>query len=289
MVNTYIVEGGLGKCVSFSAVIDSLVKKDNDKIQIYTPYHEIFANNPKVKLVFDANTINIQDERILSSSNIINCEPYKTNFLKGEEHIIERYCKILGIKYDVEMRPKLFTEYVKQQADKLLEDNQIYGKYMIVQFSGGQSLINKITNSVYNNSDPGRNYPFWLAQSLINKLKQDNPDRTILHFGFSNEPRYDNVTMLETAVPIWHEIAKKSEGFIGIDSCLNHLSSSAEMNGVVIWGSTRFNQFGYSNNVNINYYFQDNWEENKFNALDPRNIMVDPDTIMELYKEKING
>jgi hypothetical protein len=49
MLNTYVVEGGVGKCTAFSALIPELRKKS--EVQIYTPYIGCFANNPDVKLV----------------------------------------------------------------------------------------------------------------------------------------------------------------------------------------------------------------------------------------------
>jgi len=290
MLNTYIIEGGIGKCVTFSAIIDALVEKNKNQIQVYTPYHEVFGGNPNVKWVFDSNTINLQqDERILNSDNVIYCEPYKTNFIKGQEHIIERYCKLADVEYNENMRPKMYTQHVREEAHKQLRDAEIDGKYMIVQFTGGQPPISTdMSKIVYNSTDAGRNYSHWLSQTVINKLKEDNPSRTIIHFGFPNEPRYENTLMLNTSFAVWHELIKGAEGFIGIDSSLSHMASSAKIKGVVIWGSTRFNQFGYSENTNVNYYMQDNWNETKFNPLDPRNSMVDPEKIVNLYKEKIN-
>ena len=32
-MNTYIIEGGIGKQVAFTVIIDALVKKDKEKIQ----------------------------------------------------------------------------------------------------------------------------------------------------------------------------------------------------------------------------------------------------------------
>jgi hypothetical protein len=48
-MNTYVVEGGIGKCTAFSALIPKL--KQKSEVQIYTPYIQCFANNPDVKLV----------------------------------------------------------------------------------------------------------------------------------------------------------------------------------------------------------------------------------------------
>jgi hypothetical protein len=41
-LNTYIIEGGVGKCAAFTALIPKLKEKDGQAIQIYTPYVDIF-------------------------------------------------------------------------------------------------------------------------------------------------------------------------------------------------------------------------------------------------------
>ena len=58
-MNTYIIEGGIGKQVAFTAIIDALVKKDKEKIQVYSPYVDIFGGNTNVKFALDANTIHL--------------------------------------------------------------------------------------------------------------------------------------------------------------------------------------------------------------------------------------
>ena len=69
-MNTYIIEGGIGKQVAFTAIIDALVKKDKEKIQILSPYVDIFGGNTNIKYALDANTIPVHDKRILDSQNI---------------------------------------------------------------------------------------------------------------------------------------------------------------------------------------------------------------------------
>jgi hypothetical protein len=67
MLNTYVVEGGVGKCTAFSALIPKL--KEKSEVQIYTPYIGCFASNPDVKLVLE-QTLPLQDARIMASDNI---------------------------------------------------------------------------------------------------------------------------------------------------------------------------------------------------------------------------
>ena len=78
---------------------------------------------------------------------------------------------------------------------------------------------------------------------------------------------------------------KGAETFVSIDSCLQHFSPSAKKSGVVIWGSTRWIQFGYSHNKNLHFHMGDKWDEAKFNDSDPRNNMVEPKLIIDNLKK----
>ena len=72
-LNTYIVEGGVGKCTAFTALISKLKQKAD--IQIYTPYVGCFAGNPNVKMAFE-QTLPLQDPRIMASNNIFYSKLY---------------------------------------------------------------------------------------------------------------------------------------------------------------------------------------------------------------------
>ena len=167
-MNTYVVEGGIGKCTAFTSLIPKL--KQKSEVQIYTPYIQCFANNPDVKLVLE-QSLPIQDPRIMASDNIYYCEPYKSNFQFGKQHIIESYCNLHDVEFDVNMKPKLYTEHLKENVDKWLKEKEI-SKYILVQFSGGQSPL--IYNGQYNNINPNRNYQPFLAQDILTLEGDDN-------------------------------------------------------------------------------------------------------------------
>ena len=281
MLNTYVVEGGVGKCTAFTALLPKLKKKS--EVQIYTPYIDCFANNPDVKLVLE-ETLPLQDPRIMSSDNIFYCEPYKSNFQFGKQHLIESYCEHHGVKYDKSMLPKLYTEQHKESVDKWLADNKIE-KYILIQFSGGQPKWNYADNVQYTNINPNRNYQPYLAQQLINMLQEEYKDTTIINCVLPNEPHYLGTIRCDLHWAQIHEMLKGAETFVAIDSCLNHFSPSANKKGVVIWGSTRWTQFGYDQNINLQFHMQDKWDETKFNDSDPRNNMVEPRSIIDNLKK----
>ena len=280
-MNTYIVEGGIGKCVAFSALLPELRKKS--EVQIYTPYIDCFANNPNVKMAYES-TIPLQDPRIMASDNIYYCEPYKSNFQFGKQHIIESYCEHHGVKYNSSMRPKLYTDHHKESVDKWLKDNEI-GKYIMIQFSGGQAKWNYGDNVQYQNINPNRNYQPFLAQQVVNMLLEEYKDTTIINCVLPNEPHYQGTIRCDLHFSQIHEMLKGAEGFVSIDSCLQHFSASAEKHGVVIWGSTRWTQFGYSHNKNLHFHMGKKWDESKFIDSDPRNNMVDCKIIVDQYKK----
>ena len=288
-MNTYIVEGGIGKQVAFTAIIDALVKKDKEKIQVHSPYVDIFGGNTNVKYALDSNSIHLQDKRILDSQNIFHCEPYKTNFIKGEYHIIQSFCKLFGVKYDEKMRPKMYTDHYKNDAKKIAGDDN----FIVVQFSGGQAPAGFNPSNSYNSNDPTRNYHPHLAQKVVNLIKEKYENLKILNFSLPNEPNYEQ-TVKPKLIPFaqWHEILKlpNCKGFISVDSCLNHFARSVGRKGVVIWGGTRWIQFGYKENINVNNWWNEwyEWDEEWFEPQDPRIIQEDPSELVD-YFEKIYG
>lgn len=281
MLNTYIVEGGVGKCVAFTSLIPKLKKKS--EVQIYTPYIDCFADNPDVKLALE-ETLPLQDPRIMASDNIYYSEPYKSNFQFGKQHLIESYCELHNVDFDKSMKPKIYTDRHKDSVKEWLDKNEIK-KYILIQLSGGQSKWNYTDGVQYQNINPNRNYQPFLAQQLVNMLLEEYKDTTIINCVLPNEPHYQGTIRCDLHWSQIHEMLKGAEGFISIDSCLNHFSASAEKHGVVIWGSTRWTQFGYCHNKNLQFHMIDKWIEEKFIDSDPRNNMVEPKLIIDEYKK----
>ncbi len=283
MLNTYVVDGGIGKNIAFTALIPKLAERDGQAVQIHTPYLDCFAFNRSVHMAYE-QTIPLTDHRMASSDNIFYSEPYKSNFVKGGQHLIESFCEILGIEYSADMTPKIYTSHLEERADAWLEKAGISGKFMVVQFSGGQAPIN-FQGGPYQSIMPLRNYPQFLAQKVIAALKAEYPNIEIIDFSLPNEPQYSGAIQYEEHWAVMHEILKKAEGFIGIDSMLQHMSASAKKSGVVIWGQSRWTQFGYSHNKNLSFHMKGKWDESKFDEADPRNVCVDPDVVVKAYKE----
>jgi len=281
MLNTYVVEGGVGKCCAFTALLPKL--REKGEVQIYTPYIDCFRGNPNVKLALES-TLPLQDPRIMASDNIFYCEPYKSNFQFGKQHLIESYCEHHDVEFDTTMVPKLYTDHHQESVKKWLDDNKI-GKYIMIQFSGGQPKWNYADGVQYQNINPNRNYQPFLAQEVINMLLEEYKDTTIINCVLPNEPHYQGTIRCDLHWAQIHELLKGAIGFVGIDSSLQHMSASTKTPGVVIWGSTRWIQFGYTHNKNLHFHMKKRWDETKFNDSDPRNNMVDSRRVIDTFKK----
>ena len=183
MLNTYFVEGGVGKCTAFTALIPQLKKKS--EVQIYTPYLGCFGGNPDVKIAFEG-TIPLTHPDIMASDNLYYSEPYKSNFQFGKQHLIESYCELHGVKFKSSMKPKIYTEQYKEKVAEWLKVNKI-GKYILIQLSGGQPQMGFNPNNQYTNINPNT-----IGSSILGNRPEDYSSDIFTNL------RYEDLKMAHT-------------------------------------------------------------------------------------------
>ncbi len=253
-MNIYLVEGGIGKHVMFSSLISKLGK--NEKIIIVSGYPDIFINHPRVELSVTYDHPGLYDKYIKNSeNNILHSEPYYSNYVKGDQHMILSWCRLFGEEYNSTTLPELYTsEEIDKEAKKFSKEN---GKFIIVQFSGSQSPMNFDQTPYHTNNRFGqiKDYPRVLAQKLINNIKIRWPHFKILNYALPNEEhfRLENCITIEAPFIFYASLLQYCESFVAIDSSLQHFSGNMflEKKGVVLWGATGPTQLGYSKNINI--------------------------------------
>jgi hypothetical protein len=97
--NLYALTGGVGKAVLFTNLIEDLSKKDKNLISIVSPFftNELFTYHPLVHSVIDMAKIDHfynestfdRDQMSKYFEDIIFFEPYLSNYLKSEQHLID--------------------------------------------------------------------------------------------------------------------------------------------------------------------------------------------------------
>ena len=275
--NIHLVEGGLGKHLQFTALFDGIVEKYKENLCIISSYPTTYAHDERVassELSYIAPVLKNNNFYFQQYNNIIFNDPYKTtNFLKGDKHIIKAWCDLYEIESE-DLLPDFRIDTRRERAIK--SDILKLGAFILVQFTGGQGIQNE--NQLYDVENLGRNYK--KGQEVINLLREAMPEINIIVFGHNNENNhFENTWSFNEALPTFFYnkedfmiLAKYCLSFITIDSALQHMCSNKNFNkkGVVLWGSSSPEMFGYEKNKNLRSKY-------------PNSVFIEPQKIVDNF------
>lgn len=253
--NLYVVQNGIGKVSLFTNFIDELCERDGMDISILSPYPELFSQHPRVKSNL---LLGVSNHEVLNEyfNEIIYVEPYLSNYMKGNEHILVSWRYLLGLKTEnfddytevfTDDSAKKYYENVKQHLQK---------PYIIVQLKGGTTVYN---DNKRDDNMVMRNYinEYDLIKSIHDSFKNHYIMVVKTHNDIYDE-RVDKLericTLEDESLLVIQEMINNSETFVSIDSCIQHLSCNREnpKKGIVLWSNvTKPNQIGHNLHVNI--------------------------------------
>ena len=256
MPDLHVLDGGVGKHIMFTALVDKLYEKNKQKLVINSAYPEIFTYSPYVadsrtminEIIFDTyyNYFRNYDK-------IFHYDPYKSDFLKGQKHVLKKWAEMYEIELE-NYRPN-FAINTEREVE-LLPHIQKINKFVLLQFTGGQGVM---TNH-YDKNNFGRNYKY--GQDLIYLLQEQYPTHIFIVFGHDNErSEYIGETKFndQGGSPLFKNredfmiLSKYCDFFIAIDSALHHMCANRTFNkkGLVLWGTTKPEIFGYPDLTNM--------------------------------------
>ena len=267
--NLYFVLGGLGKQIAFTSIIENIYKQTKNKLCIASCFYPIFKHHPKVAKQFlyeNSFLTETSHHHYKKYNNIIHKDPYNSNFLKGDMHLIDSFAELYGVKEYVK-EPDL---YINKQLEKKLKPEIIkLNKFIIVQFHGGESNI-----------ELNRGYDY--GQEVVNTLKNKYPFMNILNYRLEHQPKLIGcLDMPNESYETFMIYAKYCYTFISIDSSLMHICSNRHFNekGVCIFGISSPKMFGYEKNINLRSNYPDS------NEIDPKLIIEN----VEKTFDNLNG
>ena len=243
-----IIGGGVGKHIAFSSLIPSLREKYGD-ITLVNSYPMIFHNNPDVYRNYTTDHQFLYEDH-LSDLDVYKVEPYDSNeYRKEKMHLIDTYAKLLKLdKYD--KTPKLYISKQEEAETINFINNNIKTNYILLHIFGGVSLYTP--QNVNQKQSFSRDYPIELAQELVYKIRQKYPGLAVLQIGFQTEPMLKDVININNApIRSLFPLVKYCKTFIGIDSCVQHISAAFNKKGIVLWGGTDPTKLGYDHNINL--------------------------------------
>jgi hypothetical protein len=255
----FVAEGGIGKVICSTAIIKRLAEEfPEKKIIVMTGYPDIFMYNPNVYKCFNfGNPLYFYDDFVNAESFVIKAEPYtEYNYMFQEQHLIDSWCGMIGIKRNDAM-PEMFfmdneLEAAQAYIDKITQNGK--KKFVILQWIGGIIPQEKSDLAMLDvlGRMHRRSLPKSVAQKLANKLvSRDYVVGTVQHPNFPDIQGVEKLFFPNAPVRGIVALLKFAEGFIGIDSFIHHAATVFNKNGVVIWGGTNPKKLGYACQKNL--------------------------------------
>lgn len=258
------VEGGLGKNVMLTSILQELKDEANyNHVYVMSPYFDVFKCCPSVDDAFPTGQPSLYQELVLNPDvEVLWKEPYNNSrFIKKTCHLFNAWREEFGLDTDsrtdecgADMTPQISSDLIREEYPdlaKIVDDKlKELGKFIIVQFCGGQSPLGDMKQQ-YQERAEGIKRNFYKGQELINLIKKEYSDYTIVHYALPNEPSYDNTIKLEIPYLGYVLLADLADKVVCTDSSLQHLATGHCDDITVIWGETRPEHFGYKCNKNI--------------------------------------
>ena len=224
------LKGGLGDDIMCGVVAHELKKRGARKIWQLTRFPELFEGNPDVRVA----PLDFRLRRL--------CEIFRVPFFDLEYpkpprgHLIAAMCSIVGIRGEVELRPRIYLTESERRTGFLTERPQI-----------------AIQTSSLGARYPMRNkqWAFERFQTVADDLSRDFD---IVQIGLSSDPvlRGARDYRAKTTVREDAAILAASHVFIGLEGGLMHLARAVDCRSVIIYGGrVHPSQTGYPANENL--------------------------------------
>jgi hypothetical protein len=253
--NKYVIahfEGGLGKNIASTALIDGINKKYPDrKLIVVCSFPQIFLYHPNIYRVYGlGNTPYFYEDYIKNKDVIIlKQDPYgHTLHIKQEQSLIKSWYEVFGLEYEGQ-QPKLFSNYrmLEIASEKWKRDKPL----LVLHTNGGpHNNNNKDSYNFYNIKSWSRDMPSIVAEKIISSYSNTHhiyqickTEENVLK---NTEPIFNSVNNFELFALLF--ISDKR--FL-IDSCLQHAAAALRLPSTVLWNGTNPKVFGYEIHKNV--------------------------------------
>ena len=236
------IEGGIGKSIMATAVCEAIKKQyPNDDLIVLTAYTEVFTCNPNVHKCLNINGLQYFYKDFIEGKEVkaFLHNPYnETNFIMRNEHLLETWCAMFGIKYNGEMPRLYLTERELSFYSKMF----VSDKPIMVMHTNGGAHNQEVKYSW------SRDIPYKVAQEVANEFANDY---SIFHIRREDQIALQNTIPVQADFRALAVLIQMSEKRMLIDSFAQHTAKALDKDSVVAWIGNTPNQFGYDNNINI--------------------------------------
>jgi hypothetical protein len=238
------LEGGIGKMIAATCLITEL-KKRYKKVFVFSAYPDIFWGI--CDRSFAANNVPYAyEDYYQKADDVFFPSPYRDHDFRAHRiSLCEAFYKCCGFKYNGELPQLNLKKTEIELAKKIKKD---IGSFVIIQFHGGKSPYT--ANQQNKKNIIVKDYPVDLAEKLVNEIKKKHKVQ-VVNMHLQNEYPIKGALDIHLPVRRWFALLNEADDYICIDSNLQHAGAALKRPGIVLWGGTDPNMFGYKLHKNI--------------------------------------
>jgi hypothetical protein len=235
------INGGIGKCVMATAVCEAIKKQYPDsKLIVVSGYADVFLNNPFVTRAFNFGGFSYFYEEYLENQEfkIMAHDPYlETRHVMQDEHLIETWCKLFGVKYNGEQPQIHLTD-----REKKFFENKFYSDrpILLMQTNGGGDQNLKYSWA--------RDIPGKFVNSVIEEFVNDY---NIVHIKREDQLDYAKTFPVTDTFRALTVLVSMSTKRLFMDSFAQHVAAGMNLPSTVCWIANKPEVFGYKVHTNI--------------------------------------
>lgn len=147
-------------------------------------------------------------------------------------------------------------------------------------------LISPFSRAMRDKKENPKNYPYWVE--LINLFLEENDREEIIQIGVSGEKQFVQDFRKDFPLKNIERLINQCEFWISVDNFFPHFCHHLGKKGVVIWGMSDPNIYGYTENLNILKdikYLRKNqfdfWENYTFD----KEVFLEAEKVFEIIKD----
>ena len=247
MYNIFHVEGGIGRNLVASSMINSINEKyPANKTIVVCSYPEVFIHNPKIYRVFRAGlTPYFHDDYVKDKNSVIlKGDPYNTTgYINRKEHISKSWCDIFNLN-TCDPLPELYFNKMEKRDSLLFKQNVSPEKPIIlVQINGGMGYGKNHVNLHWY-----RDVPPYYYQKIIDIFSDKF---TFVQIKTENQIQLENVYVPNLSLRELFAAFQAADGAICMDSMVQHAMAALKKQSLVCWIGNSPTVFGYEQHRNI--------------------------------------
>lgn len=257
----FIVEGGMGKVIASTAIARMLRRRFSDKkIVVVSGYEDIYMHNLNVNRIYNFNNpLYLYEDYANPDSCFVRVEPYMTHeYMFQGQHLVKAWAHEIGftdaeIEADSGLPEIYFTKNEIDSAHEYIKECTGDGKkkFILIQWTGGVAPQEKTMQAYYASQMHmhRRSLPTKVVQQIVNRFVSQN--YVVGAVQHNNHPDIKGTENISFPARATIALLKFSDGFIGIDSFMQHACAALGVQGVICWGGTDPCRLGYDVNVNL--------------------------------------